>query len=160
RSRCHHSRGTLEWPTSALGSSPTMHADLASECRSGYSLPRPFYTDDEIFRLDLENVFYRRWLFAGFSLEAPQPGDYFMFDLGDDSLIVVRNDDGRLRALYNTCRHRGSRILRDEAGHCGKLVCPYHQWVYDRDGRLVSARTMGADFDKGEYSLHEAHLEE
>jgi Rieske 2Fe-2S family protein len=137
-----------------------MYADLASQCRPGFSLPQPFYTADDIFRLDVERVFSRRWLFAGFSFQAPRPGDYFTFEVGDDSLIVVRSDDEQLRALFNTCRHRGSRLCNEEAGHCGKLVCPYHQWVYERDGRLASARAMGGEFEKGDYPLHAAHLEE
>jgi len=137
-----------------------LDATLAANRRPGFTLPQPFYTGDEIFQLEMERIFRRRWLFSGFSCQAPRPGDYFTFEIGADSLIVVRGDDLRLRALFNSCRHRGSRICSQEEGHCGKLVCPYHQWVYERDGRLAAARWMGDDFDRSVYPLHSAHLEE
>ncbi|HKB41077.1 MAG TPA: Rieske 2Fe-2S domain-containing protein [Gemmataceae bacterium] len=117
-----------------------LNATLAASRRPGFTLPQPFYTRAEIFQLEMERIFRRRWLFGGFSCQAPRPGDYFTFEMGADSLIVVRGDDLRLRALFNCCRHRGSRICSQEEGHCGKLVCPYHQWVYERDGRLAAAR--------------------
>jgi glycine betaine catabolism A len=135
-------------------------ADLVAECRPGFSLPRDFYVSDAVFRVEMEHVFGRRWLFAGFGCQAARAGDYFTFELADDSLIIIRGDDGKLRAMHNSCRHRGSRVVSQEFGHCGKLVCPYHQWVYERDGRLANARWMGPDFDKSQYALHGAHLEE
>lgn len=127
--------------------------------RPGFSLPRPFYTDERIFRQDLDQVFARRWLFAGHTCQVPRPGDYFTFEVGNDSLIIVRGDDGRVRALFNTCRHRGSRICTEPDGQAAKLVCPYHQWVYERDGRLAAARCMGETFDRSRYPLHRAHVQ-
>jgi Rieske 2Fe-2S family protein len=135
-------------------------ADLLARHQPGFSLPRAFYTDEDVFRLDMERVFRRCWLFAGFACQAATPGDYFTFAVGDDSLIILRGDDGRLRALFNICRHRGSRLCTSDAGHCGKIVCPYHQWVYERDGLLAAARFMGRELDKSQYALHTAHLEE
>lgn len=132
---------------------------LLAEYRPGFSLPQAFYTDERVYRLDLERIFAHRWLFAGFSCQVPRPGDFFTFEVGDDSLIVIRGDDGQVRALFNTCRHRGSRICGQPTGHVGKLVCPYHQWVYERDGQLASARWMGDDFDRGQYPLHQAHVQ-
>jgi glycine betaine monooxygenase A len=137
---------------------PLKLADLLAGRQPGFSLPQEFYTGSELFRLDQERVFRRRWLFAGYTCQIPQPGDYFTFDIGDDSLIVIRDDAGEVRAHFNTCRHRGSRICAEPAGHLGKLICPYHQWVYDRDGRLANARWMEPDFDKSRYPLHHAHI--
>jgi Rieske 2Fe-2S family protein len=132
--------------------------ELIASRRPGFSMPQEFYTDPEIFALDMERVFRRQWLFAGHTCQLREPGDYFTMDVGADSLIIIRGDDGEVRALFNTCRHRGSRICTESHGHAGKLVCPYHQWVYDRAGRLTSARWMGEDFDRSEYPLHQAHL--
>jgi Rieske 2Fe-2S family protein len=131
---------------------------LADRC-SGFSLPQEIYTSEEVFCLDLERVFRRRWLFAGYTCQLARPGDYFTFEIGGDSLIVIRDDEGEVRAHFNTCRHRGSRICSEPAGHVGKLICPYHQWVYERDGRLAAARWMGPDFEKGQYPLHSAHVQ-
>ncbi|MBX9585396.1 MAG: aromatic ring-hydroxylating dioxygenase subunit alpha [Gemmataceae bacterium] len=138
-----------------------MNTDLALDelirgRRPGFGLPRPFYTDEQVYRRDLERVFGRCWLFAGHTGQVRRPGDYFLFEVGGDSLIV-RGDDGRVRALFNTCRHRGSRLCTLAAGHVGKFVCPYHQWAYERDGRLA-ARWMGEGFDRSDYPLHQAHV--
>jgi Rieske 2Fe-2S family protein len=132
---------------------------LIASRQRGFSLPQPFYTDEELFQLDLERVFRRRWLFAGLTCQIRKPGDYFTFDVGTDSLVVIRGDDDSVCALFNTCRHRGSRICADSTGHVGKLVCPYHQWAYERDGRLTGARWMGEDFDRSQYPLHQAHVQ-
>src|SRR5262245_54639229 len=132
--------------------------DLIARRRPGFSQPRPFYTDERVFRRDLERVFGRSWLFAGHTCQVREPGDYFLFDVGGDSLIVVRGDDGRVRALFNTCRHRGSRICTAPSGRVGRFVCPYHQWAYARDGRLAGARWMGSGFDPSEYPLASAEV--
>jgi Rieske 2Fe-2S family protein len=134
-------------------------SSLVAARQPGFTLPGAFYTDDEVFRLDLERVFRRRWLFAGYTCQLPHPGDYFTFEIGGDGLIVIRDDVGEVRAHFNTCRHRGSRICAEPAGHVGKLICPYHQWAYERNGRLAGARWMGPDFDKSRYSLHAAHVQ-
>src|SRR5262245_21050566 len=146
-------------PSAAPLDLPSKVSALLKTRQPGFSLPQAFYTDEELFQLELEQVFHRRWLFAGYTCQLPLPGDYFTFEIGRDSLIVIRDDDGEVRALFNTCRHRGSRICSQSTGHAGKLVCPYHQWVYERDGRLASARLMGDDFDRGRYSLHQAHVQ-
>ena len=78
--------------------------------RKGLSLERSFYTDPDFYRLDLETIFYRDWLFAGHDCEIAAPGNYFTLRVGDYPIIVIRQRDGSIRALHNTCRHRGSRI--------------------------------------------------
>jgi Rieske 2Fe-2S family protein len=133
---------------------------LLAERKPGFSLQQPFYTDPGIYRLDLEAIFYREWLFAGHGCEIARPGDYFLHEVGDHSVIVIRGADGKVRSLHNTCRHRGQRLCRDERGSKAKLVCPYHQWAYDTDGTLVAARLMAGMIDFAEYGLKTAHCAE
>jgi glycine betaine catabolism A len=128
--------------------------------RPGWSLQQPFYTSEEVLRHDLDRVFRRYWLFGGFSLQLPHPGDYITMEIDQESIVIIRGDDGQARALYNVCRHRGSHLCTEPSGHVKKLVCPYHQWVYERDGRLAAARLMPDDFDRSAFGLHTAHLRE
>ena len=144
-----------------MNATDTMLAELQAR-RPGMSLDRKFYTDPEFYRLDLETLFYRDWLFAGHDCEIPAPGDYFTIQIGDYPVIVLRGRDGAIRALHNTCRHRGSRICAAAKGSVVKLVCPYHNWTYELDGRLRYARDMGAEFDAKAHGLkpvpsHNAH---
>ena len=108
-------------------------------------LPREFYVDERVFELDLELIFYRQWLFAAHESELPQPGSYLTLQVGAYPIVLVRCGSGLIRAFVNACRHRGSRLCRAERGRAARLVCPYHQWTYDLDGRLFAARQMGAD---------------
>jgi glycine betaine catabolism A len=109
---------------------------LLSQHRPGYALEGAFTTDDDLHALEVDRVWRRNWIFAGHSAEVPSPGDTVVIDLGDDSVIVARTRAGVLRAMHNTCRHRGMR-LRDGTGQVSRLVCPYHQWTYDLDGALL-----------------------
>jgi phenylpropionate dioxygenase-like ring-hydroxylating dioxygenase large terminal subunit len=128
-------------------------ADLIARRRPGWSLEQPFYTDPAVYSLDLERVFHRNWLFVGHANRIPNPGDYFTHEIGSDSLVFIRGDEGQVHGLFNMCRHRGSRICQDTCGHARKLVCPYHQWVYDRDGTLLAAQSMPEDFIPAEFGL-------
>lgn len=121
--------------------------------RPGFSLEQPFYTDPDFFRIDMETIWYRDWLFAGHDCEVAKPGAFFTLQVGDHPVIVVRGRDGQIRAFHNSCRHRGSRVCAAERGTSARLVCPYHQWTYDLDGALVFARQMGEDFDKSQFGL-------
>lgn len=132
---------------------------LLDERRPGFSLPQAFYVDPVIFEADLEAVFAREWLFACNACEIKRPGDWITLEIGRNSLIVMRDRDGEVRAFHNTCRHRGSRICLTERGHSNRLVCPYHQWVYELDGRLRNARQMPEDFDTSGYGLKPARVE-
>ncbi|MFY9970676.1 MAG: aromatic ring-hydroxylating dioxygenase subunit alpha [Roseiarcus sp.] len=134
------------------GAKDEMLAELRRR-RPGHTLPRRFYGDPVFHELDLENLWRREWLFAGHDCEIPMPGDYFTLQLGDDPIVVVRGRDGSVRAFHNTCRHRGSRICSAEKGSAARLVCPYHNWSYELDGRLLFARDMGANFDRSQQGL-------
>lgn len=118
-----------------------------------WSLDQPFYVDPDFFQLEMELFFRRQWIFAAMTCEVPKAGDWVRIDLGPDSIIIVRGPDGALNGYHNTCRHRGARICRTERGHANRLICPYHQWSYDLDGRLARTRLMGEDFDRSDFSL-------
>ncbi|MBE7186363.1 MAG: aromatic ring-hydroxylating dioxygenase subunit alpha, partial [Methylobacterium mesophilicum] len=127
--------------------------------KSGYSLDREFYTDPDFYKVDLENIWYRDWLFVGHDCELPKAGSYITVQIGDYPVLVVRDRQQTIRAFHNSCRHRGSRICSAEKGTAAKLVCPYHQWTYELDGRLLFARDMGPDFKPAEFGLKPIHCE-
>jgi len=127
--------------------------------REGFSLEQPFYIDQDYFRLDMEMIWYRDWLFMGHDCEIPRAGNYFTVQIGDYPVVIVRGRDKIIRAFHNTCRHRGHRVCTAQKGASAKLVCPYHQWTYDLDGSLVFARQMGEDFDKAQFGMKQVHCE-
>jgi Rieske 2Fe-2S family protein len=120
-------------------------------------LERGFYGGEEEHRLDLELIWYRDWLFVGHDCEVAKSGDYMTVQIGEYPILIVRDRDGSLRAFHNSCRHRGSRICSAEHGNSARLVCPYHQWTYQLDGRLFAARDMGSSFDRAQYGLKPVH---
>jgi glycine betaine catabolism A len=125
----------------------------------GLTLPREFYVDPNQFEADLARVFYSNWLFIGHTCEIPKPGDFLNFGIGTDSILIVRDDSDEVRALFNLCRHRGSRLCEAERGHVTRFICPYHQWVYRLDGTLQQCRLMNEELTKADYPLHRAHVE-
>jgi phenylpropionate dioxygenase-like ring-hydroxylating dioxygenase large terminal subunit len=133
--------------------------ELLLSRRKQYSLAQPFYGDPGFFDLDLQGIFYRRWLFAGAVCEIAEPGQYFTVDIGPTSVIVVRDRTGAIRAFYNTCRHRGSRICTTAKGRAKAFVCPYHQWSYDLTGALRHARRMHEGFSPDGIGLRPVHVE-
>lgn len=126
----------------------------------GWTLPQAYFNDADIYRRDLERVWKTGWLFAGHTCEIPSTGDYFLVELDTESVIVIRGDRGSLHALHNVCRHRGSILCAEPCGHVSKLVCPYHQWAYDYDGRLLAWRGMQPDLDKADFPLARVALRE
>lgn len=96
------------------------------------------YTDPAHFEIEKQRIFQRSWICVGHQCMAKQPGDYFVTNVIDQSVLVVRDNGGRLKAFFNVCRHRGHEIARG-SGHCDRLVCPYHAWSYDLDGQLLNA---------------------
>ena len=132
---------------------------LLSARDPNFSLEQKFYTDPDFYKLDLENIFYRDWLFVGHDCELPKTGSYMTVQVGAYPVVIVRDAQGDIRAFHNSCRHRGSRICSAEKGTAAKLVCPYHQWTYELDGRLLFARQVGPDFKPAEYGLKQVHCE-
>src|SRR5438270_5097779 len=109
---------------------------LIARQKPGWALERPFYTDPALFEAELELLFFRQWLYTGHESRIPNAGDYFTYQVGQEPLLLIRGDDGQVRGFFNICRHKGSRICLEPCGTALKLVCPYHQWVYERDGSL------------------------
>jgi len=134
--------------------------ELIASRQPGHGLPRPFYHDELLYKAEMEGIWRRGWLFAGHSCQIPNPGDYFLYEVDGDSVILVRQDDGQVRALYNVCRHRGSVICTEAEGHVKRFICPYHQWTYDRSGRLLLWRGMQDGLDKSQLGLHPTHVRE
>lgn len=108
----------------------------------------------------METIFYRDWLFVAPTCDLPKPGSYITHQIGDYGLIIVRCQDGAIRAFHNSCRHRGSVLCKASKGTNPKIVCPYHQWTYELDGRLLWARDMGEDFDASQHGLKPVHCRE
>lgn len=102
------------------------------------ALPGAFYTDPRFLELERAELFGKEWICVGRVEEVPNQGDYLTFDVADEPIIVVRGDDGVVRALSNVCRHRGTKIASN-SGNVRNFVCPYHHWSYDTSGRLVNA---------------------
>ena len=126
--------------------------------------PRPTltgadYTSEAVYEEERERLFFAGWVCIGRAQEIAAPGDYLVRDVVGESVFVVRNRDGELRAFYNVCAHRGTKLLDDEpaCGHLGKaLKCPYHAWSYDLDGQLLATPNVHEDeqFERDDYPLH------
>ena len=124
------------------------------------TLPPAAYASREFYAREVERIFMREWNFVGRAEVIPNAGDYFTLELAGVPLIVVRGEDGRVRALANSCRHRGSMVVEGE-GHCRAFRCPYHAWVYGLDGALRGTQEMQktVNFDPANYGLVPVRLE-
>jgi Rieske 2Fe-2S family protein len=136
----------------------TSAADLVARRTVGHSLEAHFYISDEFFGLDVEAVFARSWLFVAAEAELPEPGDYITVTVGPYSVIIVRDDDDEVRAFHNVCRHRGARVLNEERGSVGNIVCGYHHWTYGVDGTLLHAESQPPGFDPTCFGLKTVHV--
>ena len=128
-----------------------------------HTLERDYFVSNEIFAAEHERIFLRSWLLAGHVSQLQSPGSYFLFELERESVIVLRDAGGEIRALHNHCRHRGSRLCREQSGTLGSaIVCPYHAWSYALDGALRNVPTMSdvPGFDPADYPLHRVALTE
>ncbi len=140
-----------------LQSSANPRARPGDEHLSARTLPGAVYYDEGVFQREIERLFFRHWLNVGHVSQIPNAGDFFTRDIGTESLLFIRGNDGVVRGFYNVCRHRGTRIVTDAAGEkLRSIVCPYHAWTYSTEGRLVGApHTDGLeDFDKGDFGLY------
>ena len=110
---------------------------------TAFTLPAKYYTDATIFERELE-IFHRRmWVGVGRLEEIPARGAYVTREIAGDSVIVLRAGTDDVRAFYNVCRHRGTRLCADTSGQlAGAIQCPYHAWTYDFEGRLIGAPHM------------------
>jgi Rieske 2Fe-2S family protein len=99
------------------------------------------------------------WLFAGFTIEIPKPGDYITLNVDNTPVLVMRDDAGDVRAFHNVCRHRGTMLCRQESGHVRAIICPYHSWTYSRQGDLIACHGMQEELDKSKLGLKPIHTE-
>jgi len=132
--------------------------NLIKQQKKNYTLDQAFYTNDYIFDLDIKNIFSKQWVFVGHTSRIPKHGDYFLFNIANESIIIIRDKDNSIHAHYNVCRHRGSHICLEEEGNKKLLVCPYHAWSYNINGTVKSARMMYDDFNKKDWSLNKCNL--
>lgn len=128
--------------------------------RSG--LPAWTYHSAALFALEREEIFLKTWQVVGHVSDLPAPGDWLAFDMLGERGLVMRGQDGVIRAFHNLCRHRGARVVEGVQGHCkGAMVCPFHGWVYNTDGTLRGAAVPASfgDFDRARFNLKPAELE-
>lgn len=133
--------------------------ELIANRKPGWSLDQRFYTDPEIYELELQKILFRNWFLAGHVSQIPNNGDFIVGTMDKESAIIVRGSDGTVKAFANVCRHRGSLICLTDSGSVRKFECPYHGWMYDIDGNLTAARSMPDEFDKSTHGLKSVSIE-
>jgi Rieske 2Fe-2S family protein len=139
------------------------HSTTATFKQGARTLPGEYYTSPGVLAEELERIFASHWNCVGRSDRFRVPGDYVLCSVAGESLIVVRDGGGTLRAFFNVCRHRGTRVCQEPAGHLsGTIQCPYHAWTYSTDGRLLGAPHMQdvEGFERADYPLHQAAVAE
>lgn len=119
------------------------------------TLPSRYYTDEGIYRLEMERIHQRSWCYVGHVSEVAEPGQYVTDYIAEQPVVIVRGRDGVIRAFFNVCQHRGHELLKGKGKIGGGIVCPYHAWFYEHDGTLRKARLTEhiANFDKSDYNL-------
>ena len=127
------------------------------------TLPQEYYINNRILKLEMEKIYAKEWLCCGRCDELVQSGDYKVLNIGDDSIIILRDENKILQAFYNLCRHRGTQICINEKGNFSKTIqCPYHGWTYNLKGGLHGAPNMDGvkGFNKNKYPLHSINIAE
>jgi len=124
------------------------------------SLPQKYFVSTDIFAEEQKNIFPKEWLLVGRQSQIPSPGDFFLTAIAGESIIVIRDQQSRVRGFYNVCRHRGSRLKEESCGQSSTIQCPYHAWTYGLDGRLIGAPHMDdvPGFQKADYPLQTVNL--
>jgi phenylpropionate dioxygenase-like ring-hydroxylating dioxygenase large terminal subunit len=121
---------------------------------------REIFVNEEIYQEELEKVFGRAWLFIGHETQIPNVGDYFQSRMGEESVVMCRDEANQIRVLLNSCRHRGMKICRYDQGNARDFICSYHAWAYRLNGELYSVPLMKEAYhnqlDMAELSLVQA----
>jgi Rieske 2Fe-2S family protein len=127
-------------------------------------LPAEAYFDARHYERELQRIWYRNWVYVGRSSDVAQPRAFRTFELGDQRLLLVRDDAGVLQGFHNTCRHRGAALCRESEGtlRSAAIVCPYHAWVYDLQGDLLrtSSKHRPEGFEESDYPLYKVRVKE
>lgn len=143
----HHPTGTTDGP-------------FTDDPAQSFTLPSLYYLDENIYQQEREAIFYRQWWYAGHISQLSSPGDYLTTDIDEQSVFIVRNQEGDINAFYNVCQHRGHELLQG-TGSARVIVCPYHAWAYDLNGELKSARNSESveGFRHCEFALKPVQVE-
>lgn len=134
---------------------------LAAEARRpNHAIDPYFYRSHLVHARELEHLIFKSWIYALHESELPNPGDYQLLEIAEDSIIIARAPDGELHAMHNICRHRGAAVCEEPCGNRASFVCPYHGWVYNLDGSMKAAREMHVlpEFDAAEHGLKKIRL--
>jgi Rieske 2Fe-2S family protein len=141
----------------------TFHRTAEAYREGARTMPGEYYTSPAILDDERARLFSPMWHCAGRASAVGRPGEFMVREVAGESIIVVRGKDGALRAFFNVCRHRGTRLCNEPSGELsGSIQCPYHAWTYGLDGRLIGAPHMNevAGFDRKDYPLHPAAVAE
>lgn len=125
------------------------------------TLPSRYYTDEGLYRQEMDQIHRKSWCYVGHISDVPEPGYYFTDTVGEQPVVVVRGTDDVIRCFYNVCPHRGHELVQGAGRLKTKgIMCPYHAWMFHLDGRLGAARlTEGVkDFDKSQFSLKQINI--
>ena len=122
-------------------------------------ISREIFVSDAIYREELERLFARAWLFVGHESQIPNPGDYVVSCMGEESVILCRDRAGEIHVFLNSCRHRGMKVCRYDEGSTTVFTCPYHGWSYSTDGKLVGVpyfrEAYRSKLDRSQWGLAE-----
>ncbi|MBA3414993.1 MAG: aromatic ring-hydroxylating dioxygenase subunit alpha [Chloroflexia bacterium] len=138
--------------------SPVTAAEVSATrqpTRRAHLLPPRVFHDPDILAYEQEAWFAGGWVSVGREEDALTPGQFFLTTVAGESLVVVRGNDGELRAFFNVCRHRGATLVEDACGTTPRFQCPYHAWIFDLEGRLKTPRhtELLEGFDPAEWGL-------
>src|SRR5881398_1395186 len=124
------------------------------------TLEQKYFVSPGVFAQEQEKIFSKKWVLVGHQSQIAKPADYFVQEVANESLIIIRDQRSAIRGFYNVCRHRGTRLREGRNGHLSAIQCPYHAWTYGLDGRLIGAPHMDEvpGFDKADYSLRAVNL--
>jgi Rieske 2Fe-2S family protein len=142
---------------------PDFHPTTTTFQQGARTLGGALYTSPTVFAQEMERIFARQWHCVGRATTVSRPGEYVLRTVAGESLIILRDGQGTLRAFFNVCRHRGTQLCREESGQFSETIqCPYHAWTWTTDGRLIGAPHMHEvdEFDKRDYPLHSATVAE
>jgi Rieske 2Fe-2S family protein len=139
---------------------PMLPSKTVASNNGARSLAQKYLVSEEIFAKEQKHIFSKQWVCVGHRSDVAASGDYFLAELAGESVIIVRDQRGEVRAFYNVCRHRGTRICEENKGQFRQTIqCPYHAWTYGLDGRLLGAPHMDEyqGFNKAGYSLNKVN---
>lgn len=122
-------------------------------------ISRDIFVSEDIYQQEQEQIFARVWLFVGHESQIPNPGDYFVSSMGEESVILTRDRAHTIHVFLNTCRHRGMKVCRYDEGNANVFTCPYHGWSFVTDGQLVGVpyyrEAYHSELDKSQWGLIE-----